>query len=307
MSLKLDEIVVDPGSMALTVKRDEGKPKVTKLDDIYEAHAKLVFLFDCSSSMDTRLSANYTDSFIWSQEILDRVRAEAEEIYQNTGGMNFLLSPADDALFKMIDPATGKANVDDEELKRRLVEFDITGKFNVPVDWAKHKEVAPTRSECVKRLAKRECEKRLEKFPNSNIAVVFFSGHADLEFNNGTREQLFEAIDRIYCAGSTDILEAIKKGLKACEDSPSTVGLHHFIVVSDGEDGRAEMAIASWVPSLKASGVVLDYIHIGDRDTNTGLVEACKALGGDCVSVNTEKDLQEKFVEVIQRKALPPA
>jgi len=302
----IDNLDLDTSSMALTVKRDEGKPKVTKLDAIYEAHAKLVFLFDCSSSMSERLSQNYVEMFLWSKPIFEAVAKKAEEVFASDPAGTFIFGSAA-VLWRMVDPQTGKFHMEEDEVKRQLVQHDLTGLFNVPVDWAKHKETTPSRSDVVRRIARKEIERRLDKFPDSNIAVVFFNQNPSLEFNNGTREQLFTALDRIYAAGGTDILEAIKKGLRACEDSPSSVGLHHFVMVSDGEDNRASQVIADWVPSLKASGVVLDYIHIGDRSVNEGLVNACKALGGDCVTVNTVADLESKFMEATARKCLPSA
>jgi len=92
--------------------------------------------------------------------------------------------------------------------------------------------------------------------------------------------------------------------LDVCRKKPSPVGVHHFIIVSDGEDGSSNV-IGSWVPSLKASGVVLDYIHIGCEYANKGLKKACEALGGIFVTVNSERDFESKFIEVVHRKMLP--
>ena len=58
------------------------------------------------------------------------------------------------------------------------------------------------------------------------------------------------------------------------------------------------------MPALKTSGVVLDYIHIGDEYVNAGLAAACKALGGEFVTVNSERDFAKKFVDAVQRKML---
>ena len=82
------------------------------------------------------------------------------------------------------------------------------------------------------------------------------------------------------------------------------MGVHHFIIVSDGETWTP---MTDWIPVLKASGVILDYIHIGDREPNPEIVSACKVLGGDCVVVSTEKDFEERFVNAVSRPLLPPA
>ena len=67
------------------------------------------------------------------------------------------------------------------------------------------------------------------------------------------------------------------------------------------------MAISSWVPNLKASGIVLDYIHIGEEGcANAELRAACVALGGEYCVVNSEREFEAKFVEAVHRKLLPP-
>ena len=83
--------------------------------------------------------------------------------------------------------------------------------------------------------------------------------------------------------------------------------MHHFILVSDGEDYQCDHALPGWIPTLKTSGVVLDYIHIGDCYQNDGILQTCKATGGQCVTVNSERELEDKFVEAVSRKCLPPA
>ena len=80
------------------------------------------------------------------------------------------------------------------------------------------------------------------------------------------------------------------------------------MVVSDGDDHNCTRNIGAWVPALKASGVVLDYIHIGELENkNSGLEAACKELGGESVAVNTEDEFELKFVQAAQRPMLPPS
>ena len=104
--------------------------------------------------------------------------------------------------------------------------------------------------------------------------------------------------------GNTPLTTALNA---ASADMASTKGPIALIVVSDGEDYGTVARIAEWIPVLKQSGVVLDYIHIGDCEKNAALAAACTQLGGQFVVVSDEAQLEEKFVEAIKRPMLPPA
>jgi len=103
----------------------------------------------------------------------------------------------------------------------------------------------------------------------------------------------------------TEIMSAIRAAVEVCRKRPSLVGIHHVIIMSDGCDGGTHV-LPEWLPTLKASGVVLDYIHIGDESVNDELKAACTALGGECVVVNSEKDFAERFAIACARPMLPP-
>jgi Mg-chelatase subunit ChlD len=295
-----------------------------KLTDTYDEHAKLVFIFDVSGSMDCRIAKSYTDGWTWTADqlaaIRNRVIAAISNINAN-GLMNSLgvpttsISEEDEKLAQLADPQRGDrgqlslSTCTDEELKERVVRATLMDHFGIEVNWSRHGSAsAPTRLECVKKLARQELEKRFAKYPQSQVSMVRFGSFAESLFNDGTAVDLWPVLDNlsIGCGGGTDILAGIRKGMDTCRKAPSQVGVHHFIVVSDGEDGEADRTIGSWVPTLKASGICLDYIHIGDSGVNTGLEAACKALGGECVVVNSIKDLEAKFIEAVGRLMLPP-
>jgi Mg-chelatase subunit ChlD len=289
-----------------------------KLTDTYDEHAKLVFIFDVSGSMDSRIAKSYTDGWTWPVEALCDIRRKCLAACTKVnnalfGGMP--LDPADEALAPMMDTERGPMGefafsaITDEELEERVVRATLMDHFGIEVNWSRHGSAsAPTRLECVKKLAKQELEKRFAKYPQSQVSVVRFGSHAESLFNDGVAVDLWPVLDNlsIGCGGGTDILAGIRKGMDTCRKASSQVGVHHFIIVSDGEDGEAGSAIGSWVPTLKASGICLDYIHIGDSGVNTGLEAACKALGGECVVVTSIKDLEAKFIEAVGRLMLPP-
>jgi hypothetical protein len=179
----------------------------------------------------------------------------------------------------------------------------------------------PKRIEITRKLAKQEIANRFIKYPNSRVSVVPFSGHPEIMFDGQDPSQLWPALETLDTPwsytrpdgtvmrsdGGTDILEAIRAAVELCRQNPSPVGIHHIILVTDGEDYEADRTLVSWVPALQQSGVVLDFIHIGDTPINQGLKKACMDLGGDYVSVNTEKDFADKFISAVQRLLAPPA
>jgi Mg-chelatase subunit ChlD len=322
--VKLDNMNLS-GSMgsALTLRQTEvQKTSVLKsVSDTYTEHAKIVFLFDVSGSMGMRVAADktgqtYTDQYLWPAALLADVRtrvAAAINEFIMSGGMGCnesdLLKLVDDAPVGAVNAGPAFNPKDDEDLKARILRTDLIAYLGVAVDFSKKHQQPPTRLELVRKLAKSELQARFAKFPNSRVAVIPFASTAEVRFDDGKPEQLWPIVGNLAegLGGGTDILKAIKKGVDCCRKHPSVVGLHHFILVTDGEDGSASMAISSWVPNLKASGIVLDYIHIGEEGcANAELRAACVALGGEYCVVNSEREFEAKFVEAVHRKLLPP-
>lgn len=320
--MKLDNLQINLSSREVTVRKTEieKRPVLQKLSEVYSEHAKLVFLFDVSGSMDCHVAHTFTDQYKFTPEVLAAVRARVARLVNiiiNDPMAIMLMPEADQKVLRLRDDVPGPngeatfAPVDDEELKERIVRHDLIGELGIEVDWTKHSDRPMSRMELVRKLAKSELENRFKKFPKSRIAVVPFASSAKAVFDDGAEEDLWPVLDELGIgshgigSGSTDILGAIKRALDTCRKSPSAVGIHHFVVVSDGQDSEADCTIGSWVPSLKASGVTMDYIHLGDQGANEGLKAACEALGGEFVVCTTEKDFQTKFVEKVSRPLLP--
>lgn len=299
--------------------RQTDQPQIRRLADVYDQHAKLVFLFDVSGSMDTPIARGYENQYLWPEEKLEEIRqachaALKRERDMADGVAEFRTSSEDRALLGAFDPVAGGL-LPDEELKQLVIRADLIGHFNLQVDWVHHTEKPMTRLEAVKRVARQEIGRRLDKYPSSQIAVIEFGTQPHVLYNEGaTRAQLLAAIDQLIlsglgslCGHSTDILSALAEGMNCCRQLPGSVGVHHFILVSDGEDWNAERNIEGWVDTFKTSGIVLDYIHIGDRHANRSICAAARTTGGDYVNVASEKELEAKFVEAVSRKCLPPA
>lgn len=316
--------------------------KQKTISDTYAEHAKLVFLFDVSGSMAglvtrDRHGSSYSDQFIWPDETMRAIHADAtsacakinacdadpdadgdEPQYQLTAGESLASSLLDPRTFGM--PATFMS-ADDEDLRRRIMSKGLTAQFGILPALGKHQ--APlSRMDIVKKLAQSEIIARFRKFPNSRVAVVAFGGNTMTLFDDGAADDVEAAVAKLnhqgMCAvdangvrtdavehGDTAILNAVRTGLDICRSRPSDVGLHHFILVTDGGDSDADRSLPGWVPTLKQSGVVLDYIHIGDSYANDGVKAACLATGGEFNVCNTEKDIAEKFTLAVARLCLP--
>lgn len=334
--MKLDNTSLNLGGAGLVLRKQalEQNAQFKKISDTYSEHAKLVFLFDVSGSMNCRIAVDkhgsaYADQFLWPEgciaDIKKRVQTVIGNMVMEANGDPNADTVTDAELVALInrfnDPPTPEYT-DDEDLKKRIIKADLLGFLGIIPDLTKKHQEPPTRLGVLRTLAKQEINARFKKYPQSRIAVIPFSGQAAPLFDDGKQEEVDAAISKLdpnmqinryakdgsvksvcYMDGGTDIMVAINEGLEVCRQHPSSVGLHHLIVVSDGGSGIN----TAWTPILKSSGVVLDYIHIGDETPNQELVQMCKELGGDCVTVNSEMDLKEKFMQAVNRPMLPPA
>jgi len=289
----------------------DNAPAITKLDEVVDSKARKVFLFDASGSMGCQIASGYTSQYDWTPEVMEKIKGTLWEYRKE-----WELVKADPMTTLFADPtvlaaaelcfAEDGSIKSDEELQTIIVQQSWLGLFGVGINWAEHSEKPPSRMDVVRKLALEEILKRLNKYPDGPISVLKFNDQQEVLFADVSeiKTTLEDALRKLIPWGGTNILAAIKAALKLCRENPSEVGVYHLIIVSDGEDYAANEGIGEWVPILKQSGVVMDYIHIGDVCVNQGLKRACEALGGELVSVNSEKDFQDKFIEKVNRKLL---
>ena len=338
--MNLDSTEMDlGGGLVLHREAVETTAGFKKVSETYNEFAKLVFLFDVSGSMNSRIttdarSETYINEFIWPKSFIAEVRQKTSEVLQKVNavllaGDPFYLLQLDIVeieYVKLFNAERGPMNefmfspVDDDDIKARALKNNLIGFFGILPDFTKKHQEPPTRIGVVRKLAKQEIHRRFKKYPKSRVAVIPFSGCAAPLFDDGKEDQVDAAVDQLACQltikhangsetqmdGGTHIMNAIAVGMQICAEKPSDVGIHHFIVVSDGEDYSVN-EIDAWIPNMKASGVILDYIHIGDCQPNDRLKTACVALGGECVTVNSEKELETKFFQAATRMLAPPA
>lgn len=341
--MKLDSTAMTFGGSALTVRKADVMPGAKKtMSDTYAEHSKIVFLFDASGSMGCTVAADVNgaslaDAFIWTPEKMTEIGEACYRAVQKVSEFNARLligtaseddDPGLDA-FESQCVSLCRENMfadvkmpTDDEIKARIVRNDKTLDFGIlPVVGKSTRP--PTRMELVKRLASVEINARFKKFPNARVAVVAFGGNAVTLFDDGEASQVDAAVAQLDENGmkmpvegmsysqsrvnsdETNILGAVSHGMDICRAKPSAVGVHHFILVTDGS---ANGNLETWVPVMKSSGVVLDYIHIGENCyVNDGVKAACAATGGEFMVCNTEKDIAEKFTLAAARLCLPPA
>jgi len=297
----------------------ETESRIKPLNGVYDEFQKLVFLFDCSGSMDNYIARSYEDQYQWPEEKMVEIRKKAEDAFAAKQTVDqiedeclratkmFMLGAEVMEMASWCNHATGTAK-QDAELKLNVIRAGMIGSLSVGLNWETHTNVPPTRIEVVKKLAHSELAKRVAKYPKGQLAIIRFGSGAQVLYQEGRDEKaLWDAVDSLTANdGGTKILNALNTGMSVCRKNPSKVGVHHFVLVTDGGDtGGGDFL--GWIPTLKASGVILDYIHIGDEQPNSEISAVCKATGGEYALVNSEKSLREKFVEAVSRKCLPPS
>jgi len=269
--MKLNDLTFT-GSTEIAV-RSVGISPLRKLDAIYDEGAKLVFLFDVSGSMADRIARTYTDQYEFTPEVIAAIRARVTDAVAaveatKAAAIAAVLSGEDEddedvvdsvdvtpeqrRVLVMVDDKRGPNGeltftATDEELKERVVRHDLIGEFGVGVNWATHGGRAPSRMDVVKTLAKTEIKRRFELYPNGQVAVIKFGGCAEIMFDEGKPTELWPVLDAMHTnemySGDTQILTAIRAAMDTCRAKPSEVGVHHFILVTDGGDYVADQNI----------------------------------------------------------------
>ena len=129
---------------------------------------------------------------------------------------------------------------------------------------------------------------------DARAAVIAFDSNAVVvaKLSSATKIKAFgKAVDQISAGGGTNILPALKEAGKLL--SPASAKRKHVIVLSDGH--ASYTGIASSVRDLKAGGVTVSTIGIGDFDPEL-LDLIAKTGGGRAHSVTELSQLSTQFV-----------
>lgn len=308
-------------------KTQATKPAASvSLPDLYRAKKKLIYLLDRSGSMNCQVAGtDQVKYFIWSPEKMAEIKAAVQTACDTikawaAAEAKFMLT-CDYTVFDGItasSPYDAKLEqlegLEDMELKKRILHLGLNRAFLVPYDYTAFASghSLDTRLALVQKMAEKMVRERKAQFPDSDTQVIAFDDKATLLPASST-EQLIQAIQTLVVGGSTSILRAIKLAMDACNRAPSQVKMHHFVLVTDGEDYDT-MNIDKFVPAMVEMGVVLDWIFIanpGDtasRDVATMAIKAAvDATGGTFTIVTSADEFETKFVEASNRKLLPAA
>lgn len=308
-------------------KSEPAKPAVSvSLPELYSAKKKLIYLIDRSGSMNSQVAGvDQVKYFNWSSDVMDHIRAsiegavksvnawaDAEEKFERTGDdtvFDDLTAPDSDEV-KLAE----LAELDGLELKKKILQLGLNKALGIvyTYDALMNRHKLDSRLGLVQEMAERMITERKSQFPDSDTQVIAFDDKAEL-LPARTTQELIRAVQGLQVGGSTSILRAIKLAMSTCNRKPSEVKLHHFVLVTDGEDYDT-VRITEFIPAMLEMGVVLDWIFIanpGDdasRDVATAAIKAAvDATGGTFTVVTTAPEFETKFVEASKRKLLPPA
>lgn len=327
------KVTVSSESMGLvvtkktTAKANTGGPKSQA--EVYDQFMKLVYMFDISGSMSERILEEPTKP--------EHLSFDDYELMRLNRRVEFALDQAkllEERRETMSDEEKSQFNeIEDSEeyaafkkYKELLGDADIK---SVSVDRARQlifenklweglgitpNPALSTPDDSKLQLVKTNCKKyiedRLNKYPTADIVVIQFDDKAEL-LDCNSKELLMDSIDKMFPRGGTNIMQAIKYAKEICNKAPSPVNLHHFVLVSDGQDMGA-MEMEEYKDVLIESGIVFDFIFLSSgygniKKVSTLLKEVCKSTGGDYVEVKTKKDFEKKFLAASTRLCLPPA
>lgn len=198
-------------------------------------------------------------------------------------------------------------------LQKKVYVFDESGSMASYMPREDGKEERETKTQAVKRMMKRFVTDRFKKYPNSQISVLGFGTDTRVICEAGSKwKQVTDAVENLQADSSTDIFQAVEFAVKHIEDSPSQLKVNQIIFVSDGMDHGATN-VKKLLGRMKKSNITFDFIFVNSYEYSgySSAVEAlrklCKDTGGEFIEVSKASEFEDKFLEVSNRLALPPA
>lgn len=301
-------------------------PESRSIHNIYDEFQKLLYLIDISDSMrDVVVGAGSVDLYIWSefsmQQIAMKVSAAVEAVKKAEDAAAAILSSSQDEDPEMIDmPEVDQITIAwaklegkvGDDLKLGVIQFGLTSDASLRIDRNYSKmDDSITKLGLVKKMARKMVDERYQKYPRADVHCLTFNTAVHVVSANN-RQQLLDGIDKIAPAGGTWIYAALESTLEMCKKAPSAVGLHHIVLVTDGEDGSGAL-VPELLPQMKELGVVLDFIYIkqhGDEYTqaNAAIIKSvCDATGGTYKEVNNAKEFETQFIAASTKLLAPPS
>ena len=309
-------------AITTTAKPIQESPKDKALDSIYDHYQKKLYVIDRSGSMDGgMLPEDEMLMYKWTPEILDLFRDKiVEELEAEIAAMALDPDADPDELKAATAELTATQIVvaDDKQLMEMIIKFQLIFKYgiDVPRDW-NYARTTESKMEAVRGAMKKFVEMRFQRFPDAQVGVFGFGSQTELMAYAGNDKQtVLQAIERLSAnMGGTNIFHAVEKAMKEMKARPSRVKAHHIVLVTDAQDYGA-IECEKLLPDMKKLNVVFDFILVLGQDggpTNQDdepvktLKRICQETGGEYNEVRKSTDFEQKFLNVSNRKALPPA
>ena len=267
------------------------KPTVAKVAEqtsaatLMDRYKTLFFLVDRSGSTSEVLFSSKVEDYEWPENLVEHIKRITRY---------------------SIEDAELLASTEEVDLKQKIIELG-PAKFNIYQNSNKQDKLG-----LMKQAVKDLVDRRIEKYPDAKMVLVTFDNETTIEATD--KVSIKSALDSLYPRGGTNIYLAVSETLAYAKRFPSSVGLNHIILVTDGEDWGS-IKVKELIPQMQELGVVLDYIYITHKDRKTetssevakAFKEICKALNGEYSEVASATEFEKKFLEAGTRLALPPA
>lgn len=191
--------------------------------------------------------------------------------------------------------------------------IDMSGSMSGLMLTETEDETAECKVDAVKKAMTDYVKKRFAKYANAQVAVWGFTDTTQILCHAGSNEEeVLATIDRLVANGCTAIFQAVDNAVYDCKKSPSRLGAHHVILVSDGQDHTAE-DVLNLLPKMKELNIMFDFIFIRGRTDTCGydevisaLKKVCEETGGEYAEVKKSVDFRIQFLKASERKPLPP-
>jgi len=289
-------------------------------DDLYERYGKLVYLFDNSGSMDSRMPMSDSPSlYEWDAELLKKFRKAMQEYLEAQKDCD-VDEGEEDEFDDVLDaePLFDSIPFDDEELKRLIVDADLADEFKIklPKTYNPYGSSGKSKIQAVKDAARGFVENRFEKYPDANVMVFGFAESASVFARGAGKEEVLNGVESLDAqGGNTRIFTAMRTVIGEFKKRPSQVRCHHVVLVTDGFDNDSDL-MTGHLSNLQELGIVVDFIfvkgHDDSQDDNRLYKEkidairlVCEKTGGEYTEVNTVDDFETKFLAVSNRPMLP--
>jgi len=336
-----EEVIIEEELAIVPTKRppvadvpmEAGKSAV---DTIYDHYQKKLYVFDRSGSMGTGMMPEEEASmYKWTPEILQNVRGVfvTEGFLYNAALATLDMAALDDEEYEQAKEDIDNMTTDELWVKAGITDDELFKKHLVAQNLLIHPKIEPLlqrdygfnrtterKIEAVRGAMKKFVEQRFKKYPDAQVGVIGFGDAAHIMCYPGAPKPevltAVQALDADY--GGTNILKAIKAAMTEFKRSPSHVGSHHIVMVTDGQDWLHENDVDILLHNMKERNVVFDFIYVvgygysarDDKDpkSTSGLLrKLCTETGGEYQVVSKSSDFEEKFLKASNRLALPPA